>query len=172
MLLAINLYLFIDTNIYYLWVYSIQRKKEKPVSNCGGKIANIHWNLSVPVGQRGSGQQLSRPLRYCGITNIIYDSNPLPVFPITLIRNELIVALKVKRCFQFQAHYVRRSRSTTRKRKRDESETPRSVSRSRSCSRTPRDVSGLRDEKVCPLSVFTCLEAKPAWLYLDQLWET
>ncbi|NXD92035.1 NOG1 protein, partial [Chaetorhynchus papuensis] len=46
------------------------------------------------------------------------------------------------------AHYVRRSRSTTRKRKRDESETPKSVSRSRSCSRTPRDVSGLRDEKM------------------------
>ncbi|XP_064018625.1 GTP-binding protein 4 [Pogoniulus pusillus] len=48
------------------------------------------------------------------------------------------------------AHYMRRSRSATRKRKRDESETPKSVarSRSRSCSRTPRDVSGLRDEKM------------------------
>ncbi|KAK2536507.1 Gtpbp4 [Columba guinea] len=46
------------------------------------------------------------------------------------------------------AHYVRRSRSATRKRKRDESETPKSVARSRSCSRTPRDVSGLRDEKM------------------------
>ncbi|NXY49340.1 NOG1 protein, partial [Ceuthmochares aereus] len=46
------------------------------------------------------------------------------------------------------AHYVRRSRSVTRKRKRDESETPKSVARSRSSSRTPRDVSGLRDEKM------------------------
>lgn len=46
------------------------------------------------------------------------------------------------------AHYVRRSRSATRKRKRDESETPKSVARSRSSSRTPRDVSGLRDEKM------------------------
>lgn len=52
----------------------------------------------------------------------------------------------------FQAHYVaqaRRSRSVTRKRKREESVTPTSVARSRSSSRTPRDVSGLRDVKVC-----------------------
>ncbi|OXB76804.1 UNVERIFIED_CONTAM: hypothetical protein H355_008193 [Colinus virginianus] len=46
------------------------------------------------------------------------------------------------------AHYARRSRSVTRKRKRDESETPQSVARSRSSSRPPRDVSGLRDEKM------------------------
>uniref|UniRef100_A0A8B9ZRF7 Nucleolar GTP-binding protein 1 n=1 Tax=Anas zonorhyncha TaxID=75864 RepID=A0A8B9ZRF7_9AVES len=46
------------------------------------------------------------------------------------------------------AHYARRSRSVTRKRKRDESETPTSVARSRSSSRPPRDVSGLRDEKM------------------------
>ncbi|XP_069912044.1 GTP-binding protein 4 isoform X2 [Oryctolagus cuniculus] len=48
------------------------------------------------------------------------------------------------------AHYAvqaRRSRSITRKRKREESVPPSSVVRSRSCSRTPRDVSGLRDVK-------------------------
>uniref|UniRef100_A0A8D0G9Q9 Nucleolar GTP-binding protein 1 n=1 Tax=Sphenodon punctatus TaxID=8508 RepID=A0A8D0G9Q9_SPHPU len=50
-----------------------------------------------------------------------------------------------------KAHYAvqgRRSRSVTRKRKREESEPPKSVARSRSSSRTPRDVSGLRDEKM------------------------
>uniref|UniRef100_A0A9L0SGX7 Nucleolar GTP-binding protein 1 n=1 Tax=Equus caballus TaxID=9796 RepID=A0A9L0SGX7_HORSE len=49
------------------------------------------------------------------------------------------------------AHYAvqaRRSRSVTRKRKREDSVPPSSVARSRSCSRTPRDVSGLRDVKV------------------------
>ncbi|KFO18510.1 Nucleolar GTP-binding protein 1 [Fukomys damarensis] len=49
------------------------------------------------------------------------------------------------------AHYAvqaRRSRSVTRKRKREESVPPTSVARSRSCSRTPRDVSGLRDVKM------------------------
>ncbi|XP_057644018.1 GTP-binding protein 4 [Chionomys nivalis] len=49
------------------------------------------------------------------------------------------------------AHYAvqaRRSRSVTRKRKREESVPPSSVARSRSCSRTPRDVSGLRDVKM------------------------
>uniref|UniRef100_A0A452ICQ7 Nucleolar GTP-binding protein 1 n=2 Tax=Gopherus agassizii TaxID=38772 RepID=A0A452ICQ7_9SAUR len=51
-----------------------------------------------------------------------------------------------------EAHYVvqaRRSRSVTRKRKREESEPPKSAARSRSSSRTPRDISGLRDAKVC-----------------------
>lgn len=50
----------------------------------------------------------------------------------------------------FQAHYAvqARSRSVTRKRKREESVPPSSIARSRSCSRTPRDVSGLRDVKV------------------------
>uniref|UniRef100_A0A8C6HZY5 Nucleolar GTP-binding protein 1 n=1 Tax=Mus spicilegus TaxID=10103 RepID=A0A8C6HZY5_MUSSI len=50
------------------------------------------------------------------------------------------------------AHYAvqaRRSRSVTRKRKREESVPPSSTARSRSCSKTPRDVSGLRDVKVC-----------------------
>ncbi|XP_048367374.1 GTP-binding protein 4 [Sphaerodactylus townsendi] len=50
-----------------------------------------------------------------------------------------------------KAHYVvqaRRSRSVNRKRKREESEPPTSVARSRSSSRTPRDVSGLRDPKM------------------------
>ncbi|XP_054848104.1 GTP-binding protein 4 [Eublepharis macularius] len=50
-----------------------------------------------------------------------------------------------------EAHYViqtRRSRSVTRKRKREESAPPTSVARSRSSSRTPRDVSGLRDAKM------------------------
>nr|XP_054114379.1 GTP-binding protein 4 isoform X1 [Callithrix jacchus] len=52
-----------------------------------------------------------------------------------------------------KAHYAvqaRRSRSVTRKRKREDSAPPSSVarSRSRSCSRTPRDVSGLRDVKM------------------------
>nr|XP_033787443.1 nucleolar GTP-binding protein 1 [Geotrypetes seraphini] len=49
------------------------------------------------------------------------------------------------------AHYAlqaRRSRSISRKRKREESEVPTSVTRSRSSSRTPRDVSGLRDAKM------------------------
>lgn len=49
------------------------------------------------------------------------------------------------------AHYAvqaRRSRSVTRKRKREESVPPSSTARSRSCSRTPRDVSGLRDVKM------------------------
>ncbi|EHH64514.1 Chronic renal failure gene protein [Macaca fascicularis] len=49
------------------------------------------------------------------------------------------------------AHYAvqaRRSRSVTRKRKREDSAPPSSVARSRSCSRTPRDVSGLRDVKM------------------------
>uniref|UniRef100_A0A8C0XQ24 Nucleolar GTP-binding protein 1 n=1 Tax=Castor canadensis TaxID=51338 RepID=A0A8C0XQ24_CASCN len=48
-------------------------------------------------------------------------------------------------------HYAlqaRRSRSVTRKRKREESVPPSSVVRSRSCSRAPRDVSGLRDVKM------------------------
>ncbi|XP_066483165.1 GTP-binding protein 4 [Tiliqua scincoides] len=49
-----------------------------------------------------------------------------------------------------EAHYIAqtRSRSVTRKRKREESEPPVSVARSRSSSRTPRDVSGLRDVKM------------------------
>ncbi|CAM5094588.1 unnamed protein product [Eretmochelys imbricata] len=50
-----------------------------------------------------------------------------------------------------EAHYVvqaRRSRSVTRKRKREESEPPKSAARSRSSSRTPRDTSGLRDAKM------------------------
>ncbi|XP_074123324.1 GTP-binding protein 4 [Sminthopsis crassicaudata] len=49
------------------------------------------------------------------------------------------------------SHYAsqaRRSRSVTRKRKREESVPPISKSRSRSCSRPPRDVSGLRDAKM------------------------
>nr|XP_019828887.1 PREDICTED: nucleolar GTP-binding protein 1 isoform X2 [Bos indicus] len=49
------------------------------------------------------------------------------------------------------AHYAvqaRRSRSITRKRKREDSVLPASVTRSHSCSRPPRDVSGLRDVKM------------------------
>ncbi|XP_042330099.1 GTP-binding protein 4 [Sceloporus undulatus] len=49
------------------------------------------------------------------------------------------------------AHYVadtRRSRSVTRKRKREDSVPPTSLARSRSSSHTPRDVSGLRDMKM------------------------
>ncbi|XP_036617647.1 nucleolar GTP-binding protein 1 isoform X2 [Trichosurus vulpecula] len=49
------------------------------------------------------------------------------------------------------SHYAtqaRRSQSVTRKRKREESVPPTSKTRSRSCSRTPRDVSGLRDAKM------------------------
>ncbi|XP_048462157.1 GTP-binding protein 4 [Rhincodon typus] len=48
-------------------------------------------------------------------------------------------------------HYAvqaRRSRSVTRKRKREESQPPTSKVRSRSISRTPRDLSGVRDEKM------------------------
>uniref|UniRef100_A0A671FX82 Nucleolar GTP-binding protein 1 n=1 Tax=Rhinolophus ferrumequinum TaxID=59479 RepID=A0A671FX82_RHIFE len=50
-----------------------------------------------------------------------------------------------------KAHYAvqaRKSRSVTRKRKREDSVPPTSVARSRSGSRTPRDVSGLRDIKM------------------------
>ncbi|XP_069770799.1 GTP-binding protein 4 isoform X1 [Narcine bancroftii] len=50
-----------------------------------------------------------------------------------------------------ETHYAlqtRRSRSVTRKRKREESQPPTSKARSRSSSRTPRDVSGVRDEKM------------------------
>ncbi|XP_019363715.1 PREDICTED: nucleolar GTP-binding protein 1 isoform X2 [Gavialis gangeticus] len=49
-----------------------------------------------------------------------------------------------------EAHYAvqARSRSITRKRKREESEPPTSVARSRSSSRPPRDMSGLRDTKM------------------------
>ncbi|XP_032900676.1 nucleolar GTP-binding protein 1 [Amblyraja radiata] len=50
-----------------------------------------------------------------------------------------------------ETHYAqqaRRSRSITRKRKREESQPPTSKIRSRSTSRTPRDVSGVRDEKM------------------------
>ncbi|XP_048416813.1 nucleolar GTP-binding protein 1 [Stegostoma tigrinum] len=49
------------------------------------------------------------------------------------------------------AHYAvqaRRSRSVTRKRKREESQPPTSKVRIRSTSRTPRDLSGVRDEKM------------------------
>lgn len=56
----------------------------------------------------------------------------------------------------FQAHYAvqaRKSRSVMRKRKREDSVPPTSVARSRSGSRTPRDVSGLRDIKVRPCGV-------------------
>ncbi|KAM3821913.1 GTP-binding protein 4 [Vipera latastei] len=50
-----------------------------------------------------------------------------------------------------EVHYLaqeRRSRSVTRKRKREDSEPPSSMPLSRSSSRTPRDVSGLRDAKM------------------------
>ncbi|XP_006111955.2 GTP-binding protein 4 isoform X1 [Pelodiscus sinensis] len=50
-----------------------------------------------------------------------------------------------------EAHYavqIRRARSVTRKRKREESEPPKSAARSRSSSRPPRDLSGLRDAKM------------------------
>ncbi|XP_038654261.1 LOW QUALITY PROTEIN: nucleolar GTP-binding protein 1 [Scyliorhinus canicula] len=46
------------------------------------------------------------------------------------------------------AQQARRSRSVTRKRKREESQPPTSKVRSRSTSRTPRDLSGVRDEKM------------------------
>lgn len=47
-----------------------------------------------------------------------------------------------------RAFQARLSRSVTRKRKREDSVAPTPSARSRSCSRTPRDVSGLRDAKV------------------------
>ncbi|XP_041039246.1 nucleolar GTP-binding protein 1 isoform X2 [Carcharodon carcharias] len=50
-----------------------------------------------------------------------------------------------------ETHYAqqaRRSRSVIRKRKREESQPPTSQVRSRSTSRTPRDLSGVRDEKM------------------------
>lgn len=50
-----------------------------------------------------------------------------------------------------QSHYAqqaRRSRSVTKKRKREASAPPTSKTRSQSASRPPRDQSGLRDPKV------------------------
>lgn len=55
-------------------------------------------------------------------------------------------------CFSLQSHYAqqaRRSRSVTRKRKREASAPPASKVRSQSASRPPRDQSGMRDVKVC-----------------------
>lgn len=60
-------------------------------------------------------------------------------------------ALGVDMDHKDDAHYAvqaRRSRSVTRKRKRGDSVPPPAAARSRSCSRTPRDVSGLRDVKM------------------------
>ncbi|XP_047610879.1 GTP-binding protein 4 [Phacochoerus africanus] len=60
-------------------------------------------------------------------------------------------ALGVDMDHKDDAHYAvqaRRSRSVTRKRKREDSVPPPAAARSRSCSRTPRDVSGLRDVKM------------------------
>lgn len=53
---------------------------------------------------------------------------------------------------RLQSHYAqqaRRSRSVTRKRKREASAPPTSKVRSQSASRPPRDQSGMRDVKVC-----------------------
>lgn len=53
---------------------------------------------------------------------------------------------------RLQSHYAqqaRRSRSVTRKRKREASVAPTSKVRSQSASRPPRDQSGMRDAKVC-----------------------
>uniref|UniRef100_A0A2K5PW40 Nucleolar GTP-binding protein 1 n=1 Tax=Cebus imitator TaxID=2715852 RepID=A0A2K5PW40_CEBIM len=70
----------------------------------------------------------------------------------TVLENEMR-SLGVDMDNKDDAHYAvqaRRSRSVTRKRKREDSAPPSSVarSRSRSCSRAPRDVSGLRDVKM------------------------
>nr|XP_021526383.1 nucleolar GTP-binding protein 1 [Aotus nancymaae] len=70
----------------------------------------------------------------------------------TVLENEMR-SLGVDMDNKDNAHYAvqaRRSRSVTRKRKREDSAPPSSVaqSRSRSHSRTPRDVSGLRDVKM------------------------
>ncbi|XP_012520348.1 PREDICTED: nucleolar GTP-binding protein 1, partial [Propithecus coquereli] len=68
----------------------------------------------------------------------------------TVLENEMRT-LGVDMDGKDDAHYAvqaRRSRSVTRKRKREDSVPPSSVARSRSCSRTPRDVSGLRDVKM------------------------
>uniref|UniRef100_A0A2K6EYQ4 Nucleolar GTP-binding protein 1 n=1 Tax=Propithecus coquereli TaxID=379532 RepID=A0A2K6EYQ4_PROCO len=85
----------------------------------------------------------------------------------TVLENEMRT-LGVDMDGKDDAHYAvqaRRSRSVTRKRKREDSVPPSSVARSRSCSRTPRDVSGLRDVKVSTveawLSVITVLYVSP-----------
>ncbi|ELW71656.1 Nucleolar GTP-binding protein 1 [Tupaia chinensis] len=68
----------------------------------------------------------------------------------TVLENEMR-SLGVDMDDKDNAHYAvqaRRSRSVTRKRKREDSVPPSSIARSRSCSRTPRDVSGLRDVKM------------------------
>lgn len=58
---------------------------------------------------------------------------------------------------RLQSHYAqqaRRSRSVTRKRKREASAPPTSKVRSQSASRPPRDQSGMRDTKVCDTSSY------------------
>ena len=85
-----------------------------------------------------------------------FDKSSWVSFPLIGVISCLSLSLKARLgswnvfC-AFQAHYAvqaRRSRSVTRKRKREDSVPPTSIARSRSCSRTPRDVSGLRDTKV------------------------
>ncbi|XP_005404964.1 PREDICTED: nucleolar GTP-binding protein 1 [Chinchilla lanigera] len=68
----------------------------------------------------------------------------------TVLENEMR-SLGIDMNDKDNAHYAvqaRRSRSVTKKRKREDSVPPTSVARSRSCSRAPRDVSGLRDVKM------------------------
>ncbi|XP_004854638.1 nucleolar GTP-binding protein 1 isoform X2 [Heterocephalus glaber] len=68
----------------------------------------------------------------------------------TVLENEMR-GLGINMDDKDNAHYAvqaRRSRSVTKKRKREGSLPPTSVAWSRSCSRTPRDVSGLRDVKM------------------------
>nr|XP_034492217.1 nucleolar GTP-binding protein 1-like [Marmota flaviventris] len=68
----------------------------------------------------------------------------------TVLENEMR-SLGVDMNDKDNAHYAvqaRKSRSVTRKRKREESVPLSSVAWSRSCSRPPRDVSGLRDVKM------------------------
>ncbi|ELW62470.1 Nucleolar GTP-binding protein 1 [Tupaia chinensis] len=67
------------------------------------------------------------------------------------LQEQLELFQNIKPLFINKAHYAvqaRRSRSVTRKRKREDSVPPSSIARSRSCSRTPCDVSGLRDVKM------------------------
>ncbi|KAG3292773.1 GTPBP4 [Ictidomys tridecemlineatus] len=69
---------------------------------------------------------------------------------LTVLENEMR-SLGVDLDDKDRAHYAvqaRKSRSVTRKRKREESVPPSSVAQSGSCPRPPRDVSGLRDVKM------------------------
>lgn len=73
---------------------------------------------------------------------------------------------------RLQSHYAqqaRRSRSVTRKRKREASAPPTSKVRSQSASRPPRDQSGMRDVKVCDPTRHQQLLQSPPFHIIDSV---